>query len=192
MKRLPRILIVAAVLVGCFSTIALTQAIPVQNFKNMLFFVNGCATYVPQTAPPPAGAAICVDTGTYQIFTWNGTAFATPNDAIETISWDGAIGGMTSSAAAISVAPCTGHFTELICTATLTGSCTTGPTIAVKDITASTVGSTVSPGTTVASPTATTATLAFTSGDKIALAANATPSACASPSYHCSANFSCP
>ena len=191
MKRIAGILIGVLFLMVTAAQ-AFAQAVPVQNFKNMLFFVSGCSSYVPQTAPPPAGAAICVDTGTYQIFTWNGTAFATPNDAIETISWDGAIGGMTSSAAAISVAPCTGHFTELICTATLTGTCTTGPTIAVKDITASTVGSTVSPGTTVASPTATTATLAFTSGDKIALAANATPSACASPSYHCSANFSCP
>jgi hypothetical protein len=192
MKRLPRILIVAAVLVGCFSTIALTQAIPVANFKNMLFFVKGCTSYTPPTAPPPAGAAICVDTSTYQIFTWNGSAFTLPNNMIQSISWDGSLGGMTSSAAAISVAPCTGHFTELVCTATLTGSCTTGPTIAVKDITASTVGSTVVPGTTVASPTATTATLAFTAGDQIALAADATPSACASPSYHCAANLTCP
>ena len=108
------------------------------------------------------------------------------------LSWDGALGSYTSSSRTFMSAPCTGHFNQLTCVATLTGSCTTGPTINAFDVTASTSGTGVSPGTTVASPAPTSESLAFNVGDSIALGAAATPSACASPVYSCHATLSCP
>ena len=74
MKRIAGILIGVLFLMVTAAQ-AFAQAVPVQNFKNMLFFVSGCSSYVPQTAPPPAGAALCVDTSSYGLYVWNGTAF---------------------------------------------------------------------------------------------------------------------
>ena len=108
------------------------------------------------------------------------------------LTWDGALGAFTSAAVSPAVAACNGHFTQLTCTATLTGSCTTGPTIDVADITTSTVGVTVSPTTTVAVLAQSAQTLAFSSGDTIALIQAATTSACTAPAYSCTAVYTCP
>lgn len=108
------------------------------------------------------------------------------------LGWDGALGAIGSSGVKPFVAPCAGHFSKLACTATLTGSCTTGPTINVTDVTGSTTGTAVSPTTTVATVASASETLTFASGDTIGFAQTATTGTCTAPAYACSATLSCP
>ncbi|HLW71580.1 MAG TPA: hypothetical protein VKS22_13270 [Candidatus Binataceae bacterium] len=107
------------------------------------------------------------------------------------ISWDGALGGLGNAAVKPFAAPCAGTFSKLICTAILTGACTTGPTINVGDITATTTGTAVSPTTAVATLASANETLVFAYNDTIALEQTATTSSCTAPSYSCSANLVC-
>ncbi|MDE2232849.1 MAG: hypothetical protein KGJ90_01840 [Patescibacteria group bacterium] len=131
-----------------------------------------------------AGQALTSQGGSSTAMTW------TPFPVV--LGWDGALGGLTASAVAPVTAPCTGHFTQLVCTATLTGACTTGPTVNVVDVTGSTSGTGVSPTTTVATLASSAETLTFASGDTIALKQTATTSTCTAPTYHCSATATCP
>lgn len=108
------------------------------------------------------------------------------------LTWDGALGAVGSSGVMPYVAPCSGHFVSLNCTATLTGSCTTGPTINVTDITGSTTGTAVSPTTTVATIATHTETLAFAAGDTIGFAQTASTGTCTTPTYACTATLICP
>ena len=108
------------------------------------------------------------------------------------VSWDGALGSFTSAALSPAVAGCTGHFTQLTCSATLTGTCTTGPTINVADVTASTVGIAVSPTTTVGTLAQAEEILGFSAGETIALEQTATTGTCTVPTYSCMASYACP
>lgn len=137
-------------------------------------------------------AVLCYDTTLHGWYYWNGSAFTSTVTGPFSLSWDGALGGLTSSAVAPLIAPCKGHFTELACTATLTGSCTTGPTINIGDITGSTTGTSVAPTTTVATIASHAETLTFASGDTIALEQTGTPATCTAPTYYCSATLTCP
>lgn len=143
-------------------------------------------------SPQYGGAVVCYDTTLHAWYSWSGTAFVQTFNTGAPLTWDGALGGLTASAVAPFIAPCKGHFTQLACTATLTGSCTTGPTINVGDITGSTTGTAVSPTTTVATVASHTETLTFAAGDTIALEQTATTSTCTTPTYYCSATLTCP
>lgn len=152
-------------------------------------FASSCAN-----SPRMGGASACYDTTLHVWYYWSGTAF-TVIPELFTISWDGALGGMTSSAVAPAILPApaaAGHFTELTCTATLTGSCTGGPSISVEDITASTTGTAVSPTTTVGTLASHSETLTFAAGDTIALYISSAGSTCTAPTYHCTATVSIP
>jgi hypothetical protein len=154
-----------------------------------MMFSSGCAS-----SPQMGGAYLCFDTTKNAFYYWSGTAFVslTAAGGSFTLSWDGALGGMTNAAVAPMIASCSGHFTQLACTATLTGSCTTGPTINIGDITGSTTGTAVSPTTTVATVASHSETLSFSSGDTIALEQTATTNTCTAPTYHCTATATCP
>lgn len=109
------------------------------------------------------------------------------------MSWTGDLGaGLTNAAVNTMKAPCKGHFTDLQCTATLTGACTTGPTVNVTDVTASASGTAVSPTTTVATIADQVETLTFNSGDTIGFSQTATTGTCTAPRYACSATATCP
>lgn len=182
MKRIALIAVVCALLLPGFANAQFPGA------QGPPLFSANCAN-----SPQFGGAVVCYDTTNHTWNYWNGTAFAAlPQTAGFSLSWDGALGGMTSAAVAPMIAPCTGKFTQLACTATLTGSCTTGPTINVDNITGSKTGTAVSPTTTVATVASHSETLAFSSGDSIALAQTATVNTCTAPTYHCSATMTCP
>jgi hypothetical protein len=137
---------------------------------------------MPATAPTTSGQVLSATTA--GAASW----IAEPGS----ISWDGALGGYTATAVKPTVAPCAGHFTQLACTAVLTGACTTGPTINVGDVTAATSGTAVAPTTTVATIAKQAQTLTFAAGDTIALEQTATTSSCTAPIYGCTAQYTCP
>ena len=56
------------------------------NVNNYFFSESNCATYTPQTAPPVAGKAFCLDSTLDSMFVWNGTAFVAANSSGGTIS----------------------------------------------------------------------------------------------------------
>src|SRR5579863_1438560 len=106
-----------------------------------------------------------------------------------TIGWDGDLGTLTSAAVKSMVAPCTGKFTSLSCVATLTGACTTPPTVNVNNVTGATFGTATVLTTTVGTPVVAAQTLVFTSGNTIGLAQTATPGTCTVPRFSCQATM---
>lgn len=72
MKRFLKI--VTVVMLLAWSLPARAQLLP-QNFNNMLYYVNGCATFVSPLVNFPPSGAICYDTGTGGTYISNGTAF---------------------------------------------------------------------------------------------------------------------
>ena len=128
------------------------------------------------------------------LFGFNGSQWC-PASSFGFISWTDALGSFTASAVKATVAPCTGHFTWLICSATLTGSCSTGPTVNVGDVSQGTTGTSIPPTTAVGlvtSPNVAPQTLGFNSGDTIAIEQTGSPASCTTPVYACNATYSCP
>ncbi len=138
---------------------------------------------------------VCKITGAIgSLFGFNGNQWC-PASSFGFISWTDALGSFTASAVKATVAPCTGHFTWLICSATLTGSCSTGPTVNVGDVSQGTTGTSIPPTTAVGlvtSPNVAPQTLGFNSGDTIAIEQTGSPASCTTPVYACNATYSCP
>ena len=149
---------------------------------------SGVSTYVIQ--PPPGEPTTSGDV-------WAGTA-ANPSIGTwiaeqGTIGFDGELGGMTTSAVKAAKMTNAGHFTELVCTATLTGSCTTNPERNVYDVTARTSGPPTSGLTTSVATLVTEAeSLTFSAGDTIAIGISSAGSACTAPLYSCTATYTQP
>ena len=135
-------------------------------------------TYTPQTVDQTANIS--------------GATISGGGGAPFTIGWDGDLGTLTNAAVKSMVAPCTGHFTSLSCVATLTGTCTTPPTVNTDNVTASTTGTATVLTTTVGTPVVAAQTLVFTSGNTIGLAQTATPGTCTVPRFACQATATCP
>ena len=158
---------------------SLAQALS-HNQSTTQSFVDVCAT------APTAGSILTYTSGGVQ---W------CPGFQVGTIDWSGNLGALTSSAVKVAIAPCSGHFLWLMCSATLTGTCATGPTINVGDVTQGTTGTSVPPNMVIgntASPNVAQETLGFTSGDTIALEQTGTPGTCTVPVFTCNATYSCP
>lgn len=105
-----------------------------------------------------------------------------------------ATGAETTAARWAAVAPFAGHFFELVCTATLTGTCTTSaPEYNVFDITSSTSGTaTTGLTTTVGTLVKVSETLAFSAGDTIAIGVSSAEVACTVPQFNCIATTTQP
>lgn len=109
-----------------------------------------------------------------------------------TMGWDGDLGTLTNAAVKSMKAPCAGHFVSLSTVATLTGTCTTPPTLNVTDVTGSTTGTATVATTTVGTPVVAAQTLTFAVGDSIGLAQTASPGTCTVPRFAVQATLSCP
>lgn len=179
MKRIAVLILGLALLVGARSAMAQTQ-------PPFAIVSGGCSSSLNYGHMP-----FCFDTGLGFAYYWNGTAY-TPMGGYQVMNWTAALGALGSSAVNVMLAPAAGHFVSLACTATITGSCTTGPTINVTDVTAATTGTAVSPTTTVATVASHSESLTFASGDTIGFAQTATTSTCTSPQYACSAVIAIP
>jgi hypothetical protein len=117
--------------------------------------------------------------------------------AEETLSISGALGGLTSTAAATLLQTCdvvvsAGHFTTLVITTDLNGStCTTAPTFNVRDDTASTTG-TAKAGGTSAGQVSQAQTLTFAAGDRVCIVRTANGGTCTAPFFGVSAHLTYP
>lgn len=156
---------------------------PIMNCQNGVG-PNFCA---PNSAPTP-GAILIADANA-----WNGQPRAMLwSSSYSTINWDGDLGTVGNTAVMPMIAGMNGHFVSLSCTATLTGACTTGPTINVVDITTPAAGTAVSPTTTVATVASSAETLVFLAGETIGLKQTAATGTCTVPRYACSAVLAFP
>ena len=137
---------------------------------------------MPATAPSASGQVLSATTA------GAGSWIAYPF----TIGWDGYLGIVTNAATKTVVAPCTGHFTSLSCTAALTGTCTTAPVINVVNVTGSTAGTGITATTTVGTPVTQAQTLVFTAAQVVGLEQTASPGTCTTPFWGCEATATCP
>lgn len=117
------------------------------------------------------------------------------------MSWGSAQGTLTSQSTGAettaarwaAVMPNAGHFTRLVCTAVLTGACTTDPEYNVFDITAATSGTaTTGLTTTVGTLVSVAETLTFAAGDTIAIGVSTQESVCTAPQFTCTATYTQP
>lgn len=152
---------------------------PVPGVANLVADVNGCISFDLTTDSNGKGYLMLSRIG------------FTPPEYM-TMGWDGDLGTFANTAVKSMKAPCAGHFVSLSTVATLTGTCTTPPTLNVTDVTGTTTGTATVATTTVGTPVVAAQTLTFASGDSIGLAQTATPGTCTVPRFAVQATISCP